>query len=571
MSAKPFLTIGMAVFDDFPGLWPTVQALRAYHAEVMAGCELIVVDNNPDSEHGKTGKDFLGWVKGDLANARYVGLPSPRGTAVPRQLVFELAEGDAVLCLDPHVLVEPWAIARLIEYYRANPDCLDLLQGPMVYDDLRNLSTHFDDEWRAEMWGTWALDPRGDPNLPDYTGEPFEIGACGLGLFSCKKEAWLGFNPRFRGFGGEEWYIHEKFRQAGRRSLCLPWLRWLHRFGRPAGVPYPLTRWSKVRNYVIGLTELGLSLERCRKHFCEDLPNPMPRGEWEALMRDPTNPPEAPPAQSTCGVCPGPGVQDNATLEDLFSVARDQKSDINEHATTLRELASQCDHVTEFGMRHGVSTVALLAGQPKHFITYDLNQDPIAGELKKRQGKCDFEFVQASSLSADIHPTDLLFIDTRHTADQVYAELTRHAAKVWRWIVLHDTRVYGEVGEDGGPGLLPGIRRFLRERPEWTVIRHDHNNNGLMVLSRSAEDKKELPGLVKQAWNYAKALARHAADGRMLTPDQVEARLDVCSLCPFRTGNRCGECGCYLDEGPEGQEGKALWASEACPLGKWPE
>src|SRR5919197_369876 len=111
---------------------------------------------------------------------------------------------------------------RLYAFYRDNPDCEDLLQGPLVYDDLENISTHFDPVWRGQMWGIWATDPRGrDPD-----GEPFEIPMQGMGAFSCRKSAWLGFNPRFRGFGGEEGYIHEKFRQAGRRTLCLPWLRW---------------------------------------------------------------------------------------------------------------------------------------------------------------------------------------------------------------------------------------------------------------------------------------------------------------------------------------------------------
>lgn len=37
----------------------------------------------------------------------------------------------------------------------------------------------------------------------------------GLGIFACRRDVWPGFNPRLRGFGGEEGYIHEKFRRAG--------------------------------------------------------------------------------------------------------------------------------------------------------------------------------------------------------------------------------------------------------------------------------------------------------------------------------------------------------------------
>ena len=46
------------------------------------------------------------------------------------------------------------------------------------------------------------------------------------------------------------------------------------------------------------------------------------------------------------------------TPEQLFEKARSTKSDINEHYDKLRELAAQAESVVEFGMRHGVSTVA---------------------------------------------------------------------------------------------------------------------------------------------------------------------------------------------------------------------
>jgi hypothetical protein len=53
---------------------------------------------------------------------------------------------------------------------------------------------------------------------------------------------------------------------------------------------------------------------------------------------------------------------------------------------------------------HSVSTVALLAGQPKQMISYDLRQDPVAELLKSRQDATAFSFVQGDSLSVDIEP-----------------------------------------------------------------------------------------------------------------------------------------------------------------------
>jgi hypothetical protein len=90
----------------------------------------------------------------------------------------------------------------------------------------------------------------------------------GLGLFACRKAAWPGFNRKFRGFGGEEGYIHEKFRRQGGRVLCLPFLRWAHRFDRPSGTRYE-NRWEdRIRNYLIGWHELGMDSQATLEHFC---------------------------------------------------------------------------------------------------------------------------------------------------------------------------------------------------------------------------------------------------------------------------------------------------------------
>ena len=93
----------------------------------------------------------------------------------------------------------------------------------------------------------------------------------GFLVFGCRPIAQRRFSrrkyPALDRFGGEEGYIHEKFRQAGHRTLCLPFLRWLHRFPRPHGAPYRLSWEDRIRNYVIGFAELGLPLAEMEKHF----------------------------------------------------------------------------------------------------------------------------------------------------------------------------------------------------------------------------------------------------------------------------------------------------------------
>lgn len=254
------LTIGMATYDDYDGVYFTLQALRLYHPEILDKTNFLVIDNHPGGPCAAPLKQ----LDTIAPNYRYVPAVTPTGTTI-RNVVFEEADSEFVLCLDCHVLLHPGAIARLLDYFDANPDTPDLLQGPLVYDNLDSWSPQFKPGWSAGMYGTWEPDARAD----DPDGEPFDIPMQGLGLFACRRDAWLGFNPRFKGFGGEEGYIHQKFRNAGARTLCLPFLRWVHRFNRPLGVPYP-NRWEdRIRNYLVGFREVGLPIDPMIEHFRE--------------------------------------------------------------------------------------------------------------------------------------------------------------------------------------------------------------------------------------------------------------------------------------------------------------
>jgi hypothetical protein len=260
---SPKLTIGMATYDDFDGVYFSLQAIRMYHADIADQIELLVIDNHPDGPCGEPLKK----LEDSLPNYRYIPFADTQGTTQSRDRVFAEAGGEFVLCMDCHVFIVPGAIRRLLDYFAANPETNDLLQGPIVYDDLKSISTHYEPRWQAGFYGVWGTDPAAaDPAAP-----PFEVVIQGLGLFVARRAAWPGFNPAFRGFGGEEGYIHEKFRRRGHRTLCLPFLRWMHRFPRPMGIPYP-NRWNdRIRNYIIGLREFGLPLDDLQAHYREVL------------------------------------------------------------------------------------------------------------------------------------------------------------------------------------------------------------------------------------------------------------------------------------------------------------
>jgi len=257
------LTIGMATYDDYDGVYFTLQALRMYHGDALDDVEILVIDNNPT---GRCAQDLKA-LESASADFRYVPASERTGTLAAKQRVAEEARGDFVLVMDCHVLLWPGALAKLRRYMLEHPQSQDLLQGPMIHDNLLRLASHMRPEWRTGTFGVWDADPRAD----DPEGPPFEIPMQGLGLYAFRRAAWPDYNPAFRGFGVEEWYLHEKFRRNGGRTLCLPFLRWLHRFGRPMGIPYPISHEDRIRNYFIAFRELGESTLPAEEHFIEYL------------------------------------------------------------------------------------------------------------------------------------------------------------------------------------------------------------------------------------------------------------------------------------------------------------
>jgi hypothetical protein len=116
----PSLTIGLATYQDFDGVYFTVQALRMYNRQELDGCKILVVDNAPDSPESKSVKEFLGWVR-DVP-CTYAPFPHPKGTSAPRAHLFQRADTDVVLCMDSHVLLRPGALTAVRRYFHEHPD-----------------------------------------------------------------------------------------------------------------------------------------------------------------------------------------------------------------------------------------------------------------------------------------------------------------------------------------------------------------------------------------------------------------------------------------------------------------
>jgi len=359
------LTIGMAHHSDYHGAYFSIQDIRKElifngRQDLLDKIEFIVVENAPDTNHAKDLKNLFNHISQDKKN---IDFSESQGTSQTRNKVIEAATGDFVLVMDCHVMLCPVVkvIEKLFEFMEANKDSNDLYHGPLVYDNLNHFSTQFNDIWGAEMWGQWGqawtckcnnfnftimnrenrakvfslVKQREHSHCPSCNKEfpnvqyaqhevpflnsgcevsankdqPFEIPMQGLGLFFVRKAAWLKFNENARAFGGEEGYIHEKYRRYGYKVLCLPFLKWLHRFGRPDGVKYTLTLKDKVRNYILGFTEIGMNLEPIRKHFMDEVKR-VDQNMWDELVNEAKQLYPEPVTQKTTEV-PKPEVKKN--------------------------------------------------------------------------------------------------------------------------------------------------------------------------------------------------------------------------------------------------------------------
>lgn len=254
------LTVGMACHDDYDGVYFSLIAFRANLTEEQRKwVDFVVIDNNPTSPHGEKTKlackDFGPSVK-------YVPYTDKISTSI-RDQVFLHGTGEWVLCIDCHVIIPCWSINYLLGMISRDElkNSKDLYHGPMSTDCSASLSTNMDMTWRDNFYGTWQY----DRELMTKS-EPTEIPSHGMAFFLCRRDAWLGFCPEFREFGGEEGYIHKKFRKYGAKAWCVPQFIWYHRYHRVQR-NYPMSIPSRIKNFLRAALDLGEDAETVLQAF----------------------------------------------------------------------------------------------------------------------------------------------------------------------------------------------------------------------------------------------------------------------------------------------------------------
>jgi hypothetical protein len=168
-------------------------------------------------------------------------------------------------------------------------------------------------------------------------------------------------------------------------------------------------------------------------------------------------------------------------------------SEMSAHMPLLAMLAGQCKTVTEFGSRGANSTVAFLSSGCDTVSSWDIQ--PTAETVKLLQMRelgqlpCRFNFICSSTVDPNnvIDETDLLMIDTLHTAKQVHNELKIHSDQVRRFLIFHDTYSQSRLSLDmyGDLGIGFAIDDFTEQNKDtWREVYRVPFNHGLLVLER---------------------------------------------------------------------------------------
>jgi hypothetical protein len=152
------------------------------------------------------------------------------------------------------------------------------------------------------------------------------------------------------------------------------------------------------------------------------------------------------------------------------------------------------------GVRWVSSTWPLVYSNPKKMISYDIVTNPNITEVINlcNEYSINYSFQEKDVLQLEIEPTELLFIDTLHTYNQLIKELEIHSNKVSKYIVLHDTEHFGRIDEiiynhasnvvkvspTTKQGLMTAVEDFLTTElgQSWELHKVYTNNNGLTVL-----------------------------------------------------------------------------------------
>jgi len=526
----PRLCVAIPTCDDLEGLWATLQSIcdqalgdklvrlqRNRSGDQVPSLFVIVVDQSHKEDVRNKAAGYCASISSRGVPVTHIPFPELRGTSPAKSRCHAEAQrmgAEWALICDSHIHFEKGVLKRLTKWLRRHKhrNTKHIYHPVLMNDDGTVHGTHLqlwtDDGLpligKDNLWGQW----RNDPSLHDPDAHPKEIPAHGGWMLLTRTDVPV-YHPLMRGFGDPEGVIHELARARDRKVICLPWLRAYHRFMRTRGVNYDSPVFANLRNHALGFLMLEKELLPHARQFADaDSPLDLLEAAW--LKNHPNSQAEIsqtiaaavaeynevrrrntklrrlhPDELQVVSDAPD-GVAD---LQTRYDELCREVSDINEHLPVLARYSQQCDHITEFGTRGGVSTTALLMSSAQ-VVSYDIQKSCACNGLQKMAGdRLRLEAADTTTMPF-IEPTDLLFVDSKHTEEQVFTELSRHGHQVAKWIILHDTSApFGDMDEAGGSGkgVNAGIRRWLATEhgQRWHEALRLTNNHGLVVLEKN--------------------------------------------------------------------------------------
>jgi hypothetical protein len=439
--------------------------------------------------------------------------------------------------------------------------------------------------------------------------ESYPAPMLGMGLFCVRRESWLGFAPNgVQGFGGEEGLIHGLYRHVGRDVRIVRGLEWRHYFGQ-RHVRAPVRKIDKARNFVLmSKYACNRSVQDIYEHFVlgkdNALTTRLSEQEWQQIMA------EAEQRKEQCVACAGANPQNAARQQItataptgqgqsvhiqvrlppdvpqpmrawLEQLARDTQSekyrtltDMLMHVPTISEAVRE-RRVWVAGRYADMLAAILAYSEPKPAQVFLLPGGEMAGiPLAGSEAR----IAKRDSVSTDeISDKDDLVLVRHHIYPPLQSLVADIAPRYARIIALQPEITYIPQGaSEPKTDFAFDLQKLLSEHTEFTRAYYVKRNGGMAILTRIESEKKKPPPVWKlvhrylafKLWFWFRSL--FAGKG-YLSPAEARKRWQVCLLCEARFGERCGECGCYLRQFPNGALGRTWYRDQDCPLKKWPK
>lgn len=177
-------------------------------------------------------------------------------------------------------------------------------------------------------------------------------------------------------------------------------------------------------------------------------------------------------------------------IPGAYREAVQKETDMKHHVPMLKNIANNCAEIVEFGVRHGVSTIAFLAGQPSLLTSYDLKEQPAQKQIKEMLDSWNTIWVThygniLKTTKENPPPEcDLMMFDSEHSYEQLSFEL-QFANQAKKYLIFHDTETFKDTANvPNKEGIGRAIDEFRSENPHWQVLYETKKCNGLLILER---------------------------------------------------------------------------------------